>query len=142
MGEHTPAPSPGRSYYGFALYLLGWAGIISYLAWALIPHSYLAALGLTYIPQPYWALAFPSVIITLVLIFVFFIYPSLNLILALPPHDIRNITDNMAMREEDYPRVEEYANKSIKLILYVTHSFAFMSTFKLNNVVPYVYFMG
>ncbi|ROT63376.1 phosphatidylinositol N-acetylglucosaminyltransferase subunit P-like [Penaeus monodon] len=108
MGEHTPAPSPGRSYYGFVLYLLGWAGIISYLAWALIPHSYLAALGLTYIPQPYWALAFPSVIITLVLIFVFFIYPSLNLILALPPHDIRNITDNMAMREEDYPRVEEY----------------------------------
>lgn len=109
MGEHTPAPSPGRSYYGFVLYLLGWVGIITYLLWAIIPHRYLAALGLTYIPQPYWALAFPSVIIMLLVIFVFFIYPAVNLMLAVQPHDIRNITDSKAIKEEDYPEGRECA---------------------------------
>lgn len=106
MGEHTPAPSPGRSYYGFVLYLLGWACIVTYLIWAMVPHSYLSALGLTYIPQPYWALALPSVMITLVFSFVFVIYPSINFMLVLRPHDLRNITDSMALKEEDYPHEE------------------------------------
>ncbi|KAK7071148.1 hypothetical protein SK128_009758 [Halocaridina rubra] len=105
MGEHTPAPSPGRSYYGFVLYLIGWACIFTYLLWAFVPHKYLSAFGLTYIPQPYWALAVPSVMITLILVFVFLIYPSINFLLAVPPHDIRNITDKMALKEEDYPNV-------------------------------------
>ncbi|KAK8728590.1 hypothetical protein OTU49_009035 [Cherax quadricarinatus] len=109
MGEHTPAPSPGRSYYGFVLYLLGWTGIIIYLVWAVVPHPYLAALGLTYIPAPYWAVAFPSMIIMLLVIFVFCIYPAINFTLALQPNDIRNITDSKAVSEEDYPQIMECA---------------------------------
>lgn len=109
MGEHTPAPTPGRSYYGFVLYLLGWTGIITYLVWAIVPHTYLAILGLTYIPQSYWAVAFPSVIIMLLVIFVFFIYPAINFTLAIQPDDIRNITDNKAVNEDDYPESMECA---------------------------------
>lgn len=108
MGEHTPAPSPGRSYYGFVLYLLGWAGIVIYLVWALVPHSYLANLGLTYMPQPYWALALPSVVIMLLLVFVFFIYPAINFMLAPPPDDMRTITDSKAIQKEDYEGTGPY----------------------------------
>lgn len=108
MGEHTPAPSPGRSYYGFVLYLLGWSGIGCYLVWAFVPHTYLAAFDLTYLPQPYWALALPSVMITMLLIFVFLVYPAINFMLVSPPHALQNITDSKSIRMEEYSQANDY----------------------------------
>lgn len=108
MGEHTPAPSPGRSYYGFVLYLLGWSGICCYVVWALVPHTYLASFDLTYVPQSYWALALPSVMIMLLLIFVFFTYPAINFMLVSPPHDLQNITDSKSIKLEEYSEAHEY----------------------------------
>jgi len=89
----TPAPSSGRSYYGFVLYLFGWGSLLAYLVWALVPHTYLATIGLTYLPQPYWAVAAPSLLITLLLTFMFLIYPSINLLLTVPPDDLRTLVD-------------------------------------------------
>lgn len=90
----TPAPSSGRSYYGFVLYLFGWGSLLAYLVWALVPHNYLATIGLTYLPQPYWAVALPSLIITLLLAFVFLIYPSINFLLTVSPGDMRTLVDS------------------------------------------------
>ena len=104
--EHTPAPSPGRSYYGFVLYLIGWSSIIAYLVWALVPHDTLALLGITYLPQPYWALAFPSIIIVGLFSFVFFIYPAINLTLVVPPDSLSVITDSHSISLNCYSKTE------------------------------------
>ena len=107
--EHTPAPSPGRSYYGFVLYLIGWAAIISYLIWALVPHKILSLLNVTYLPQPYWALAFPSIIITGLFSFVFFVYPAINLTLAVPPHHLQTICDSYSIPASHYSENAEFS---------------------------------
>lgn len=108
MGEHTPAPSPGRSYYGFVLYLLGWSGIGCYIVWAFVPHKFLASFDLTYVPQPYWALALPSVIIMMLLTFVFFVYPAINFMHVSVPNDLNNIIDSKSIKMEEYPQAKEF----------------------------------
>lgn len=110
MPEHTPTPSVGRAFYGFAIYLIGWALIVLYLCWAFVPHAYLEEIGITYIPQPYWVLAVPSFIVTLLLLFVFCIYPAINMTLVVPPNDIRTLRDRFSISEQDY---EDLGNCSV-----------------------------
>ena len=114
-GHQTPAPMPGRSYYGFLLYIFGWTGIVIYLIWALVPHYYLNQIGITYLPQQYWAIAFPSLLIAGVLCFILLVYPGLNMLLSVPPHDIRTLVDDKTIRMESYSKVDFYIPK------YFTH---------------------
>ena len=100
--QQTPAPMPGRSYYGFILYIFGWSGIFFYIIWALVPHEFLFALGITYLPHQYWALALPSIIVCGVLTFITLVYPGLNMLLTVPPHDIRNLYDPHTIKKERY----------------------------------------
>uniref|UniRef100_A0A2P2HWT4 Phosphatidylinositol N-acetylglucosaminyltransferase subunit P-like n=1 Tax=Hirondellea gigas TaxID=1518452 RepID=A0A2P2HWT4_9CRUS len=109
--NQTPAPTPGRSYYGFLLYILGWLGILCYLIWAVVPHCYLHQVGITYIPQRYWAVAIPSLLIGGVLFFITLVYPGINLMLTVPPHDMRNLEDDQTIRRESYSDQDFYLPK-------------------------------
>ena len=106
--QQTPAPIPGRSYLGLLLYILGWTGIVCYLTWALFPHHYLNSIGITYLPQQYWAIAIPSLLIMGVFLFITLVYPGLNMMLAVPPHDIRNLVDEKTICIDSYSNSEFY----------------------------------
>lgn len=78
--EHTPAPTSGRAVYGFCLFLLINTLFIIYIFWAFIPTKILEnQLGLNYLPDKYFALYIPILILCGTTIFAFFIYPSLSL---------------------------------------------------------------
>merc|ERR1712126_532208 len=87
--QHSPAPTPSRAVYGFALYLLSLAGLLLYLAWALLPRTLLDDLGLEFLPSKYWALALPTFLCVAAGSAVLIIYPCAGLILLYSkPEDV------------------------------------------------------
>jgi len=76
--QHSPAPTPSRAVYGFLLYLISNFMLISYFVWALVPDPLLAALGLDFLPQKYWAVALPLFLSLVFFIFLVVVYPSLG----------------------------------------------------------------
>ncbi|RZF35114.1 hypothetical protein LSTR_LSTR009420 [Laodelphax striatellus] len=93
MPENTPAPTPSRANYGFALYLGSWTAFGLYLIWSFVPESFLHNLGLTYWPQKYWAVAIPVHLLITLGLFAFCIYPAINMTLVPPMDDMRILTD-------------------------------------------------
>lgn len=55
----SPSPTPVRAIYGFVLYLAAYIAFVVYVIWAYLPDTWLEAIGLSYFPQKYWALAVP-----------------------------------------------------------------------------------
>ncbi|XP_072159003.1 phosphatidylinositol N-acetylglucosaminyltransferase subunit P [Bemisia tabaci] len=104
MPESTPTPTPSRANYGFALYLASYSAFGIFLVWAIVPDSYLHALGLTYLPQKYWALALPIHLCNTLALFAFVFYPALNLMLVPDPNDMRVITDSYALKPRGAPK--------------------------------------
>lgn len=99
MPEHTPAPSPTRAVYGFTVFLLFKTLFFIYVFWSFIPQSFLEEkLGLTYLPDKYFALYVPIVILVGITFFAFFIYPSMNLALTLNINDSRTIHDKFTIK--------------------------------------------
>lgn len=93
MPEHTPAPTPARSLYGFFMYLFSKTILVIYCGWAFIPDSYLHYINVFYYPQKYWATAIPIQCLVALTLFAFLIYPSLNLMLSVDIDSINTITD-------------------------------------------------
>ncbi|XP_072943463.1 phosphatidylinositol N-acetylglucosaminyltransferase subunit P [Epargyreus clarus] len=93
MSEHTPAPTPARSLYGFFMYLLSKTVLAIYLIWALTPDYYLHYFNIYYYPQRYWATAVPIQCLVALTIFAFFVYPSSNLMLTSKIDGISTISD-------------------------------------------------
>lgn len=97
--ENTPAPTPHRAIYGFAVFLLFKTIFFLYLFWAFVPDNILENhLGLTYMPHKYFALFLPVLVLMGLVFFGFFIYPSMNLAMTLPPDDIRTLRDSFTIR--------------------------------------------
>lgn len=100
MPEHTPAPTPHRAVYGFALYLSFKLFLVLYLIWAILPEWWFEYLNITCLPQRYWAVAIPITVITSLLIFGFIVYPSINLCMTPDFNDINTITDETTLQRK------------------------------------------
>lgn len=72
----TPLPPtapkvPTYEYYGFVLYLASSLAFLMYILWAYLPSPFLHALGITYYPDRWWALAIPAwIVMALIWIYV------------------------------------------------------------------------
>lgn len=89
MAEHTPMPTPYRAVYGFAFFIFFKTLFILYLFWAFVPdHIIEETLGLTYLPDKYFALYIPILVLCALTVFGFFIYPAWNLSMQ---HDVDNV---------------------------------------------------
>jgi phosphatidylinositol glycan class P protein len=95
--EHSPAPTPIRAVYGFVLFLLGTSTLILYFAWALLPEALLDTLGLSFLPQKYWAVAIPIYAGVVFVTFVTVVYPSLGMCITPTHDDIRNVIDEYSI---------------------------------------------
>ena len=94
--EAFPAPSPGRCIYGYVLFLASNFALFLYLFYALMPDHILIDLGVTYFPSKYWFIAIPTFTCTLIVIFAFVIYPSINLLITKPLNSISAIKDEFS----------------------------------------------
>ncbi|KAJ2801161.1 hypothetical protein H4R20_003786 [Coemansia guatemalensis] len=56
----SAASTPTFEYYGFVVYLVSLAAFVVYLLWAYLPDQALEAVGITYYPDRYWAVALPA----------------------------------------------------------------------------------
>ncbi|XP_053626062.1 phosphatidylinositol N-acetylglucosaminyltransferase subunit P [Plodia interpunctella] len=93
MPEHTPAPTPARSLYGFFMYVFSKTLMGIYLIWAIVPDCYLHYLSIYYYPLKYWSTAVPIQCLVALTLFAFLIYPSFNLILTTNIDSINTIQD-------------------------------------------------
>lgn len=93
MPEHTPAPTPSRSLYGFFLYLFSKTALGLYCVWAFIPDKYLHYFNIYYYPQKYWATAVPIQCLIALTLFAIFIYPSMNFMLMTHIDSVNTMSD-------------------------------------------------
>ncbi|KAK7094096.1 phosphatidylinositol N-acetylglucosaminyltransferase subunit P-like [Littorina saxatilis] len=100
--EHRPSPTPERAIYGYVLYLASYIGLGLYLVWAYIPDSWLSAIGLTYWPQKYWAVALPVYLCVIILLF-YLTYLGLIFINTTPLTSVNIITDSHANTQDPGP---------------------------------------
>lgn len=103
MAEHTPAPIPTRGVYGFAIFLLFKTLFIIYVIWAYLPLSFLEdVLGLTYLPNKYFAVFLPILVLVAMTLFAFLIYPSLGISMTLNIDDTRTIKDKYSIKRCEF----------------------------------------
>lgn len=94
MAEPTPAPTPSRAVYGFAWFLFFKTLFILYVCWALLPEYILQdVLGLIYLPDKYFALFLPILVLCALTVFAFLIYPPWNMSMQDDVNDFHTIRD-------------------------------------------------
>ncbi|KAJ1965998.1 hypothetical protein GGI12_000372 [Dipsacomyces acuminosporus] len=91
--EATPAKTPTFEYYGFVVYLVSLAAFVVYLLWAYLPDQALEAVGITYYPDRYWALALPAWWLMTVL-FIYLFNMATNMYNTPPLDSVDNLTDS------------------------------------------------
>lgn len=94
MSEPTPAPTPNRAVYGFAWFLFFKTLFMLYVCWALVPDYILQdVIGLTYLPDKYFALFLPILVLCALTVFTFLIYPPLNMSMQDNVNSIHTLRD-------------------------------------------------
>lgn len=94
MAEHTPVPTLHRAVYGFAFFIFFKTLFVLYFFWAFVPDSIIEeTLGLTYLPDKYFALYIPILIPCALYTFGFFIYPAWNLSMLHDIDDVNTVVD-------------------------------------------------
>ncbi|XP_023947676.1 phosphatidylinositol N-acetylglucosaminyltransferase subunit P [Bicyclus anynana] len=96
MPEHTPAPTPSRSLYGFFMFVFSKIILIIYCIWAVTPDNYLHYINIYYYPQKYWSTAVPIQCLVALTIFAFFVYPSSNLMLTTSIDSMKTVRDSFS----------------------------------------------
>lgn len=101
MPEHTPAPTPSRSVYGFVLLLGSRTLFLLFIVWGLIPKYVFEEINITYLPDRYWAVSVPVFLLTFLALFAFIIYPSLSLCMTPSVDDVKTILDNSNVERDE-----------------------------------------
>lgn len=97
--EHTPGPQFHRAIYGFSLYLIFHSLFLVYVVWAFVPDRILSAVfHLNYLPDKYFALYIPILILNATALFAFFIYPMVNMRLTPNLNSLSTIRDKFTIR--------------------------------------------
>ncbi|KAJ3101772.1 hypothetical protein HDU97_001056 [Phlyctochytrium planicorne] len=124
--KRIPSNNPDRQYYGFVLYLSTFVAAAIYITWALVPDDMLEAIGITYYPQKYWAVAIPVWVVGLIP-FTLLMFTSVNLLNTPPLSSINTITDKSAhvlrrnpisSRGSTFPPLEDAPVTIVNEVLY------------------------
>lgn len=106
MPEHTPAPTPHRAIYGYAFYLLVFSLFAFYFLWALLPTK---EWGLTYLPDKYFAILLPMLVLVGLSFFAFFIYPAVNMSLTPEIDEMASVVDvNLIIRGKSRQPIQSW----------------------------------
>lgn len=90
----TAPKVPTYEYYGFVLYLASSLAFLMYILWSYLPSPFLHALGITYYPDRWWALAIPAWIVV-VLIYIYVALGCYNVeYLTLGLHQLETMVDD------------------------------------------------
>lgn len=104
MPEHTPAPTPHRAVYGFAVFLLFKTLLTLYIFWAFVPDNILEnTFTITYLPDKYFAVLLPPLVMMSLMFFAFLIYPALNLSITANVDSVSTIRDKHTIRRCQFP---------------------------------------
>ncbi|KAJ2498335.1 hypothetical protein IWW47_003497, partial [Coemansia sp. RSA 2052] len=101
------AKTPTFEYYGFVVYMVSLAIFAVYLMWAYLPDSVLEAVGITYYPDRYWALALPAWWVSAIA-FVFLFNMAANMYSTPLLNSIDNITDSQSLLPSDMNCADEF----------------------------------
>ena len=102
--DHSPSPTPERAVYGFVMYLLSTGAFLSYILWLIVPEDIFESVGITFLPQKYWAVALPIYISVAFFLFVIVIYPSLGMCMYTPSlidGDLSHVVDEYTVYTSD-----------------------------------------
>lgn len=102
--ENSPAPNPERAIYGFFMFATAILCFFMYVFVAYLPEDWLTSIGLSYLPQKYWFIAFPAYFVALPFI-ILIIYMSLSMRMVNDMRSISNIQDQ-------YSIFHKYSSKS------------------------------
>lgn len=92
--------------YGFAGWIASLVAYALYLVWAYVPESTLQAVGITYYPSKYWAIAIPSAIFVTASVAIL-AYIAVNFMSTAPLDSFDTITDMHAKAVVDRSSVWE-----------------------------------
>ncbi|RNA12919.1 Alkylated DNA repair alkB -like protein, partial [Brachionus plicatilis] len=106
IAEHSPGPKPERAIFGFFLIISSIILLSLYALISFIPNSVLAQIGWTYLPDKYWSLAVPAVIIYGVLGYLP-IYFSINTTRVNDYSSIYNIEDEHSHGKQNQPKKDQ-----------------------------------
>ncbi|XP_071052514.1 phosphatidylinositol N-acetylglucosaminyltransferase subunit P [Onthophagus taurus] len=96
MPEHAPAPTASRAVYGFALLLMMQLFKIIYITWAVVPLEWFESVGISCLPDKYWAVAVPLLLLT-VFACSFIIYFSFGLLMTPNWNDANTVKDKFSI---------------------------------------------
>ena len=101
--DSNPRPTKERAVVGFAISLLAAALFLIYLVWLIVPEEDLESLGITVLPQRYWAVATPIYLAVVFFFALTFVYPNIGLYSTVPLQegDLRYIIDSHTVYNED-----------------------------------------
>ena len=97
--EHAPGPQFHRAIYGFSFYLIFHTLFLIYVVWAFVPDSILSEVfHLNYLPDKYFALYVPVLILNATATFAFLVYPMINMRLTPNLNSLSTIMDKFTIR--------------------------------------------
>lgn len=137
MAEHTPAPTPARSLYGFFMFLFSKTALVIYFFWAFVPDFYLHYFNIYYYPDKYWATAIPIQCLIALTLFAFFIYPSSNFIMTCPIDNLNTILDPLSHNNmKTNKKIMLLSNKCICADEHKCRILSGIPPITVNNTVP------
>lgn len=134
--DHSPSPTPERAVYGFVVYLLTTGAFLCYILWLIIPSDILESLGITFLPQKYWAVAIPIYLSVAFFLFIIVIYPSLGMVMYTPSlteGDLRHVIDEYTVYHSDSFRRLSDRNVGSEHIARTSDTFPRILLDNLNN---------